>query len=608
MLNEDYSVPALEAFSSDSNLWSELNLTDAHENAPSPPPLQRLIDRNVNIIEGHLIDVMKWRKVLIDDCLHTMGKYHSGHRHNMSHVERTDLEGTTCSNLRREDVRNTFESKEVDEGDDVNRISLPVKCNATSETSETQSGCSLLSSDEEDKNCIPSLARSELVLFVTTIANRYNDVLYHNFEHASHVTACVHQLILMMRDGFDGPSRRSSELTSSSSLTASSSVSPVPAETASSDIFIATNPMVHLALVITALIHDVEHQGIGNKQLVDESSPLAIKYKGKSVAENNSFDVANTVLFQKQFLHLRQCMFGDVGDVANHLSLDKSAPVLKGIRKQFDSYTALFHQVSHDAIMATDISCPMRLEKGKLKWNMSIERGIPDALATSNHCGARLNKFEEEKEGEAPMRRSSFPPITTTARFPRRLSAPHHISSPTEFIADPFPDQTKLPPPERRVCSRECSLIKTTEITCPLCVSPSPKGDAFKCMSYVRMSSILEQLVQAADVGHTMQSWDVFKKWNEKLYYELWAAKVNRRGPDCLGQWFEGQISFFDKYIFPLAQRLKQCKVFGSLGLLFYDNACLNRERWIDEGQDLCRQMHENRSRLVGDIQPLSSD
>jgi hypothetical protein len=468
--------------------------------------------------------------------------------------------------------------------------------------------------------------------FVKTIASRYNAVLYHNFEHASHVTACIHQLILILREAAtDSVSRRSSDVTSSSSLTNSTSVSSPPEELCSqlpstSDTFISSNPMVQLALVITALIHDVEHQGVGNKQLVNEKSPIAIKYKGKSVAENNSFDVSSMLLHQKQFHNLRQSMFGDLEDISDQLSLDgKEYRCIKNhICKEIESYKALFHQISHEVIMATDISCPERLGRGKSKWTQAFDRGS-DTLSNPLHCGLKpskdvpnlcaslhngveLNGNEEEKEAETRMRRSSFPPLPRiiTTKFPRRLSAPHQSAAPIEFIADPFPDQTKLPPPTRNFsCNRHFNVNGPIQIVCPLCNSSCTRDEAFNCLPYLRVSSILEQMIQAADVGHTMQSWAVFKKWNEKLYYELWAAQVQCRGPDCLGQWFEGQISFFDKYIFPLAQRLKQCGVFGSLGSLFYENASLNRERWMIEGYNLCREMHENASKLVENDQPI---
>lgn len=477
-------------------------------------------------------------------------------------------------------------------------------------------GCSFLSHDDERNNCLPMRAKAELIHFVTIIAERYNQVLYHNFEHASHVTGCVHQLVMMLKSGSDeAASRRSSVLTSSSSISGTSSSEDNQSEFVSffgndfpttCDTFLSTNPMVHLALVFTALIHDVEHQGIGNKQLVNESNPLALKYKGKSVAENNSFDVSTNLLQQDSFHHLRQSMFGEYDDVSATFApgdLMNDTVTQDLIRNDLESFKSLFHQISHDVIMATDISCPLRLEKGKLKWRQAFEGGNGSSgnNGTENmsccstiqwQCGSKVKTSEGEIKRN--NRRSSFPQISRPRNL-RRLSHPHETDAPTEFIADPFPDLTKIiTASERNFCwTEKLNLNGSTQIVCPLCNSHCTRNEAFTCSLYLRVSSVLEQTIQAADVGHTMQSWPVFKKWNEKLYNELWVANKEKRGPDCLGQWFEGQISFFDNYIFPLAERLKQCDVFGQDGSIFYENACKNRKQWMDEGLPLCQEMYK---------------
>ena len=40
---------------------------------------------------------------------------------------------------------------------------------------------------------------------------------------------------------------------------------------------------------------------------------------------------------------------------------------------------------------------------------------------------------------------------------------------------------------------------------------------------------ILEHLIQASDIAHTMQHWEVFRKWNEKLYREMYLAYLHGR-------------------------------------------------------------------------------
>jgi hypothetical protein len=48
---------------------------------------------------------------------------------------------------------------------------------------------------------------------------------------------------------------------------------------------ITSDPLTQFACVFAALIHDVDHVGVLNTQLVQENAPLATLYEGKSVAE-----------------------------------------------------------------------------------------------------------------------------------------------------------------------------------------------------------------------------------------------------------------------------------------------------------------------------------
>jgi 3'5'-cyclic nucleotide phosphodiesterase len=69
---------------------------------------------------------------------------------------------------------------------------------------------------------------------------------------------------------------------------------------------------------------------------------------------------------------------------------------------------------------------------------------------------------------------------------------------------------------------------------------------------------------KASDVSHTMQHWRVYRKWNERLFEEMYMAfRANRMGADPTTFWYQGELGFFDNYIIPLANKLKECNVFG---------------------------------------------
>ena len=63
----------------------------------------------------------------------------------------------------------------------------------------------------------------------------------------------------------------------------------------------------------------------------------------------------------------------------------------------------------------------------------------------------------------------------------------------------------------------------------------------------LRATIVLEHVIQAADVCHTMQHWHVYQKWNRRLFQELYAAyKAGRMGADPASFWYQGELKFFD--------------------------------------------------------------
>ena len=53
------------------------------------------------------------------------------------------------------------------------------------------------------------------------------------------------------------------------------------------------------------MIHDVDHPGVGNMQLVKEKTEMALAYNNESVAEQNSIDVAWELLMDPMYKDLR---------------------------------------------------------------------------------------------------------------------------------------------------------------------------------------------------------------------------------------------------------------------------------------------------------------
>ena len=74
-----------------------------------------------------------------------------------------------------------------------------------------------------------------------------------------------------------------------------------------------------------------------------------------------------------------------------------------------------------------------------------------------------------------------------------------------------------------------------------------------------------------------MQHWHVYRKWNERLFYEMYKAyKEGRLDSDPSEKWHAGEIGFLEYYVIPLAKKLDTCGVFGvsSDELLNYAMVC----------------------------------
>ena len=104
---------------------------------------------------------------------------------------------------------------------------------------------------------------------------------------------------------------------------------------------------------------------------------------------------------------------------------------------------------------------------------------------------------------------------------------------------------------------------------------------------------VIEHLIQASDVAHTMQHWNVYTKWNARLFKEMYKAYLEGRSgaKDPSEFWAKGEVGFFDFYIIPLAKKLKDCGVFGVSSDEYLQYAISNRNEWEEKGQAMTAQI-----------------
>jgi 3'5'-cyclic nucleotide phosphodiesterase len=298
---------------------------------------------------------------------------------------------------------------------------------------------------------------SQLNQLISTLAQSYNNNPFHNFEHACHVTMSVNKLLMrVVSPDLDFKDVESSQIASQLHDYTNG---------------INSDPVTQLAILFSAIIHDIDHRGVSNIQLLNEQPGMAARYKNKSVAEQNSLDIAWKLLMSDSFAELRSCIFENKEEMRR------------------------FRQVVVNAVMATDIMDKDLNDLRKQRWEKAFS----------------IDKNQ-----------------TVRGKETRNLQA----------------------------------------------------------------TIVIEHLMQASDVAHTMQHWHVYRKWNTKLYKEIYEAyQSGRVKSNPRDFWYEGELGFFDNYILPLAKKLKDCNVFGVSSDEYLNYAEKNRAEWEARGREIVTEM-----------------
>jgi len=323
---------------------------------------------------------------------------------------------------------NHLSEKSIRTGNPVDEIQLVIEMKKGTKDVNTKGSASEL----------PPVVRAELRDFVVTIASGYQSNEFHNFMHASHVTHLANLL-----------------LTGIGSKDASG---------------IAYDPLAKFAIVLAALIHDVGHTGIPNRQLADENPGLAARYNNKSIAEQNSIDTAWDIFMSESYRNLHQCLFD------SHEEKQRLRHLLV------------------NCVMATDIFDKDLRTTRNLRWEK--------VFSDDNSSGS----YEDESNTKATI--------------------------------------------------------------------------------------VIEHIMQASDVAHTMQKWELYREWNEHLFNEIFDAYQAGRTPkDPSTNWYNGELWFFDNWVIPLAENLRECGVFDIVSNQLIEQAENNRKQWEMKGKAITEEM-----------------
>lgn len=272
---------------------------------------------------------------------------------------------------------------------------------------------------------------------------------------------------------------------------------------------INSDPVTLFAIVFSALIHDVDHRGVSNVQLIKEEPSMAKLFRNKSIAEQNSLEIAWQLLVSDRFIDLRNYIFASEDDLLR------------------------FRQIIVNVVLATG------------EFFRFWHKICPKAFC----CMSTLV-----------------------------LIVPHYFfsSSSRHKLVDIFDKELN----ELRKLRWDKAFAEKSVLN--------------KAKNSFRATIVMEHIMQASDVCHTMQHWHVYRKWNQRLFHEMFLAyKAGRMGSDPRTFWYKGELSFFDNYIIPLAKKLKECNVFGASSDECLNFALKNRGEWEISGEQLVAEMIE---------------
>lgn len=115
-----------------------------------------------------------------------------------------------------------------------------------------------------------------------------------------------------------------------------------------------------------------------------------------------------------------------------------------------------------------------------------------------------------------------------------------------------------------------------------------PSSDAK--MVELRASATLEILMEASELAHKMQHWQIYRLWSDKRYEESCAAyKAGRDSRNPVDSWYDDQIMFFDRYVVPLTKKIKESGIFGKDSAEHLHYALNNRQQWLEAGIKIMR-------------------
>lgn len=138
----------------------------------------------------------------------------------------------------------------------------------------------------------------------------------------------------------------------------------------------AISLLLKFACVFSALIHDVDHRGVSNPLLCKEDEILAARYKSKSVAEQNSVDLAWSLFLEDQFQLLRETICASSDEWKRFRQIIGKSWCLSDVNSQSLPKTLSYicETLQVNVVLATDIFDKELSALRKNRWDKAFHQ------------------------------------------------------------------------------------------------------------------------------------------------------------------------------------------------------------------------------------------
>jgi hypothetical protein len=231
---------------------------------------------------------------------------------------------------------------------------------------------------------LPPAAVAQLRQYVSAVANAYHSNPFHCLQHASQVTTALAKLlsriVVKQLEGID--EHDEDEVDDDAGADDLSDEAADEAEIAKSiaphlhnhTYGITSDPLTQFGLVFAAFIHEVDHNGIGNQDIVKEDPESAALYKSRSIIEQRSVDKAWRKLMEPSFSELRKCIYSDAVELKR------------------------FRQVVVNCVLSTDINDVELQELRMKRWEKTFSRGLDSSHDVSRRATILLEHLMQSAD------------------------------------------------------------------------------------------------------------------------------------------------------------------------------------------------------------------